>query len=207
MRKQGGTDPMIRLEIKKSIKSRYFLIAVALLYIMFMLGDSGQVLGDETSTTILQAIWNKFHGNWTKGFSSSYLTPMDSMWQDNAYLPVVMPVICGFPSVINYLEEISTKNKRMIITRCSFKEYYTAKIIANAITAVGVSITAIVLFYATLLVGYDYIPVSDESFSVIYFTFSGKMIEGADSAQDFDDSDLYATDERNIILFSVFRDK
>ena len=24
MRKQGGTDPMIRLEIKKSIKSRYF---------------------------------------------------------------------------------------------------------------------------------------------------------------------------------------
>lgn len=56
MRKQGGTDPMIRLEIKKSIKSRYFLIAVALLYIMFMLGDSGQVLGDETSTTILQAI-------------------------------------------------------------------------------------------------------------------------------------------------------
>ena len=46
MRKQGGTDPMIRLEIKKSIKSRYFLIAVALLYIMFMLGDSGQVLGD-----------------------------------------------------------------------------------------------------------------------------------------------------------------
>ena len=45
MRKQGGTDPMIRLEIKKSIKSRYFLIAVALLYIMFMLGDSGQVLG------------------------------------------------------------------------------------------------------------------------------------------------------------------
>ena len=114
MRKQGGTDPMIRLEIKKSIKSRYFLIAVALLYIMFMLGDSGQVLGDETSTTILQAIWNKFHGNWTKGFSSSYLTPMNNMWQDNAYLPVVMPVICGFPSVINYLEEISTKNKRMI---------------------------------------------------------------------------------------------
>lgn len=106
MRKQGGTDPMIRLEIKKSIKSRYFLIAVALLYIMFMLGDSGQVLGDETSTTILQAIWNKFHGNWTKGFSSSYLTPMDSMWQDNAYLPVVMPVICGFPSVINYLSLI-----------------------------------------------------------------------------------------------------
>ena len=50
MRKQGGTDPMIRLEIKKSIKSRYFLIAVALLYIMFMLGDSGQVLGDETSS-------------------------------------------------------------------------------------------------------------------------------------------------------------
>ena len=83
MRKQGGTDPMIRLEIKKSIKSRYFLIAVALLYIMFMLGDSGQVLGDETSTTILQAIWNKFHGNWTKGFSSSYLTPMNNMWQDN----------------------------------------------------------------------------------------------------------------------------
>ena len=151
MRKQGGTDPMIRLEIKKSIKSRYFFIAVALLYIMFMLGDSGQVLGDETSTTILQAIWNKFHGNWTKGFSSSYLTPMNNMWQDNAYLPVVMPVICGFPSVINYLEEISTKNKRMIITRCSFKEYYTAKIIANAITAVGVSITAIVLFYACLL--------------------------------------------------------
>ena len=199
---------MIRLEIKKSIKSRYFLIAVALLYIMFMLGDSGQVLGDETSTTILQAIWNKFHGNWTKGFSSSYLTPMDSMWQDNAYLPVVMPVICGFPSVINYLEEISTKNKRMIITRCSFKEYYTAKIIANAITAVGVSITAIVLFYATLLVGYDYIPVSDESFSVIYFTFSGKMIEEADSAQKISmTSDLYATDERNIILLSVFRDK
>lgn len=151
MRKQGGTDPMIRLEIKKSIKSRYFLIAVALLYIMFMLGDSGQVLGDETSTTILQAIWNKFHGNWTKGFSSSYLTPMDSMWQDNAYLPVVMPGNLMVSQVCNYLEEISTKNKRMIITRCSFKEYYTAKIIANAITAVGDFYHGDRIIYATLL--------------------------------------------------------
>lgn len=52
--------------------------------------------------------------------------------------------------------------------------------------------------------GYDYIPVSDESFSVIYFTFSGKMIEGADSAQKISMTLIYMQLMKGILFFCLY---
>ncbi len=168
---------MIKLELKKNVKSRYFLISVVLLYIVFMLGDSGQVLNDGISkTTIIGAIWSKFHGNWNRGIDSSYLIRMNDIWIGNSYLPVLMPVICGLPGVGIYLEEMWTGNKRMMLVRCSNRQYHIAKIVANAAAAVGVCILSITLFYITLLLGYDNIPKSDEMFPYIYMNFSGREV-------------------------------
>lgn len=204
MRERRCVDFMIGLEIKKNIKSIYFVISVVLLYIMFLLGDSGQVLRGETSTTIIQAIWSKFHGNWCKGVSSSYLVCMNNMWTGNEYLPILMPIICGFPSVANYLEEIVTKNKRMIFSRCNFREYYVAKIVANVATAIVVSVTAIILFYITLMIGYDNIPITDESFPIIYFIFSGKMIDEIEGVQQISMPLIYMQLFKGILFFSLY---
>lgn len=169
---------MVKLEIKKNIVSIYFLISVLLLYLIFMLGDSGHIFPDDKlTTTIIGAIWNKYHGNWKMGFDSSYLTRMYSMWTDNRYLPVLMPVICGLSGTMHYLEEMNTTNKRLILARCSRKEYYLSKIAANLACAVSVVVMAIFLYYVTLFLLFDHIPLSDESFLTIYFAISGKEVE------------------------------
>lgn len=168
---------MLVLETKKSIKNFSFLISIFLLYIIFMLGDSGAVLPGEETTTIMGAVWNKFHGNWYMCSDSSYLVRMYRMWNDNMYLPVLMPFVCGLPSVVVYLEELRTGNKRWILARCSFRRYYAAKIAANAVAAVLVSATAIVLYYVTLICFFDNVPFSHEEFPVIYYSITGVWTE------------------------------
>ena len=170
---------MIKSEIKKNVISVYFVISVLLLYIIFLLGDSGQVLPGGMSTTIIGAIWSKFHGNWEMCSDSSFLVRMNAIWDDNRYLPILMPVICGLPGAMVYLGEIGTGNKRLILTRCSLKSYYISKIVANFVCSVLISVFSIFLYYITLVFFFDHIPVSDDSFRIIYFVFSGNMPENS----------------------------
>lgn len=142
---------MIKLEIKKNIFSFMFVISVFLLYIVFMLGDSGNVLLGDVSTTILGAIWNKYHGNWQTCIDSSCFLRMYSMWTDNSYLPVLAPVLCGLPALINYFGETETGNKKFMLSRCSQQQYYIAKIIGNIISAVMIVLIAVSLYYISLL--------------------------------------------------------
>lgn len=193
---------MVKLEIKKNIVSIYFLISVLLLYLIFMLGDSGHVLSDDRlTTTIIGAIWNKYHGNWKMGFDSSYLTRMYSMWTDNRYLPVLMPVICGLPGAMHYFEEINTTNKRLILARCSRKEYYLSKIAANLTCAVSVAVAVIFLYYITLFLLFDHVPLSDESFLTIYFSISGKWVE---QTEDISMSIIYINLFKGILYFCLY---
>lgn len=168
---------MIKLEFKKNILSVYFMISIFLLYITFLFGDSGQVLLDDTSTTIVGAIWSKLHGNWKMCGDSSFLVRMNAMWSDNPYLPILMPLICGLPGAMIYLEEVRTGNKRLLLVRCSRKSYYVSKIVANIVCAVLISVLSISLYYITLVIFFDNIPVTDDSFQIVYFVFSGNMIE------------------------------
>lgn len=170
---------MIKLEFKKNIISIYFVISIFLLYITFLLGDSGHVLLDDTSTTIIGAIWSKLHSNWKMCSDSSFLVRMNAMWSDNPYLPILMPLICGLPGAMIYLEEIRTGNKRLILARCSLKSYYMSKIVANIVCSILISVLSIFLYYITLIIYFDSIPVSDDSFQIIYFIFSGNMIENS----------------------------
>lgn len=170
---------MVRLEIKKNVQSFLFVISVFLLYTVFLFGDSGAVLMDGTTTTIIGAIWNKFHGNWLVCSDSSCIVRMYLMWTDNTYLPVLMPLLCGLPSVINYLRESETGNKKWILSRCSLKEYYSSKIVGNVISAVMIALVSVVLYYITLFLFFDRISIHHEAFSNIYFVLSGRMVEGA----------------------------
>lgn len=169
---------MVTLEIKKNIRNFSFLLSVLLLYLVFLLGDSGAVLlGDNQHTTVIGAIWNKFHGNWQVCSDSSCLVRMYRLWTDNAYLPILMPFLCGLPGAMVYLDEIHTGNKKWILSRCSFRQYYSAKIVANAVSAVLVSAFAVVLYYATLLLFFDKLPISHEEFPLIYSVLTGDWIE------------------------------
>lgn len=170
---------MIKSELKKNVISVYFVISVLLLYITFLLGDSGQVLPGRTSTTIIGAIWSKFHGNWEICSDSSFLVRMNAIWNDNHYLPILMPVICGLPGAMIYLGETGTGNKKLILTRCSLKSYYISKIVANFVCSVLISVFSIFLYYITLVFFFDNIPVTDDSFRIIYFVFSGNMVENS----------------------------
>lgn len=166
---------MLRLEMKKSIFSIYFGISILLLYLMFLLGNSGQVLMNGTSTTVVNAIWNKFHGNWRMCSDSSYFVRMFHMWTDNRYLPVLMPFICGMPSVAIYLEEIKTGNKKFMLSRCTRKEYLVSKIVSNAAVSILLSFLAVALYYLTLYLFYDRIPMTDSEFAIVHFVFSGEL--------------------------------
>lgn len=176
---------MVRLEIKKNIQNLLFVISVFFLYTIFVLGDSGAVLMDGTTTTILGGIWNKSHGNWMVCSDSSYLVRMYLMWTDNAYLPVLMPLICGIPSVINYLRESETGNKKWLLSRCSLKEYYLSKILGNMISAIMVAFLAVILYYITLYCFFDRISIHHEAFSNIYFVLSGRMVENVSEISRF----------------------
>lgn len=171
---------MIRLELKKNIVNIYLVISIFLLYLTFLFGGSGHVLlDDDTSTTIISAIWSKLHGNWKMCSDSSFLIRMNAMWSDNTYLPILMPVICGFPGMMIYLEEIRTGNKRFILSRGSLKSYYISKILSNIVCSIVISGVAIFLYYVTLIIFYDNVPISDDSFPIIYFIFSGDMIQNS----------------------------
>lgn len=170
---------MIKLELKKNIINVYLIISILLLYFTFLFGDSGHVLLDDTSTTIIGAVWNKFHNNWKMCSDSSFLVRMNAMWSDNTYLPILMPVICGLPGSMIYLEEIRTGNKRLILCRCSLKNYYISKILSNIVSSIVISCVSIFLYYVTLIIFYDNIPISDDSFQIIYFVFSGNMIQNS----------------------------
>ena len=176
---------MIKLELKKNIISVYFVVSIFLLYFTFLFGDSGHVLLDDTSTTIVGAIWSKLHSNWKVCSDSSFLVRMNAMWSDNPYLPILMPLICGLPGAIIYLEEIRTGNKRLILLRCSLKSYYMSKILANIVCSILISVLSIFLYYITLVIFFDSVPVSDDSFQVIYFIFSGNMIENSKNISAF----------------------
>lgn len=167
---------MVRLEIKKNIQSFLFVISVLLLYVVFLLGDSGNILPNGT-TTILGAIWNKYHGNWLICSDSSCLVRMYSMWTDNIYLPVLLPILCGLPGVKKYLEEVETGNKKFILSRCSLKEYYFSKTMGNMLSAVMVVFVAVIFYYATLFIFFDHITFQHESFSNIYFVLTGSLVE------------------------------
>ena len=170
---------MIKLELKKNIINVYLVISILLLYFTFLFGDSGHVLLDDTSTTIIGAVWNKFHNNWKMCSDSSFLVRMNAMWSDNTYLPILMPVICGLPGAMIYLEEIRTGNKRLILCRCSLKNYYISKILSNIVSSIVISCVSIFLYYVTLIIFYDNVPISDDSFQIIYFVFSGNMIQNS----------------------------
>ena len=170
---------MIRSELKKNIINVYLFISILLLYVTFLFGDSGHVLLDDTSTTIIGAIWSKFHGNWKMCSDSSFLVRMNAMWSDNTYLPILMPVICGLPGTMIYLEEIRTGNKRFILCRGSLKNYDIAKILSNIVSSIVISVVSICLYYIRLIIFYDNVPVSEDSFQIIYFIFSGKMIQNS----------------------------
>lgn len=167
---------MIQLEIKKNVVCVYFVISVFLLYSLFLLGNSGFVLADNTSTTIIAAIWKKLHGNWETSMDSSCLVRMNAMWNDNSYLPILMPFICGMPGVMNYLEEIKSTNKRFILIRSSVKQYFAAKITANIVCSILIALFAVAFYYVTLFVFFDWIPLSDESFILVYFAITAKMV-------------------------------
>ncbi len=47
---------MIRSELKKNIINVYLFISILLLYVTFLFGDSGHVLLDDTSKTIIGAM-------------------------------------------------------------------------------------------------------------------------------------------------------
>lgn len=192
---------MVKLEIKKNLITIYFIISTLLLYTVFLLGDSGHVLQDNTSTTIIGAIWNKWQGNWQRCSDSSFLVRMYTMWSDNTYLPILLPFICALPGVLRYLEERETGNKKIILVRSTFREYYSSKIIGNAVCAVSISVVAIVLYYLTLLVFFDNISVSDEVFPIIYFVFSGKMIE---NSTDISMLLIYAKLFKGILYFCLY---
>lgn len=181
MKKKGSRERsrLIRYEVKKNIISIYFVISVFLLYAVFMLGDSGCVLQDGTSTTIIGAIWNKLHGNWLTGSDSSYLVRMNAMWSDNSYLPVLMPFICGLAGAVNVMEEMQTGNKRLVFIRCSRVKYFSAKVLSNSMSSVLVALNGISLYYITLFLFFDRFSRTDDVFQIVYFVFSGEMVMDA----------------------------
>ncbi|MCD7708402.1 MAG: hypothetical protein LUI02_00850 [Clostridiales bacterium] len=84
---------MIRTEIKKNICSVWFIAAIALMYLFFMLCDSGNVLPEGSATTVVSAIWNKLHGNWAAGsFTTSSLLQIDDVWTCSRYLTALAPL-------------------------------------------------------------------------------------------------------------------
>lgn len=192
---------MIRTEIKKNVVSIFFLISIILLYIMFLLGDSGQVLPGNSSTTIIGAIWNKLHGNWDSSIDSYYLVRMKSIWNDNAYLPILMPIICGLPSIINYMEEIAANNKKLILVRSSIRKYYMAKIISNMVSAAFIAVFAVVLYYITLFFFFDKLLITDDFFSVVYFVVSGFYPE---NVSDISMSPIYFSLIKGLVYFALY---
>lgn len=168
---------MLRLEIKKNLENLSFLLAVLLLYLLFLMGYSGEVLPGDQSTTVIGAIWNKLHGNWQTCFESSYLLRMHRMWCDNYYLPVLLPFLCGLPSAMVYLDEVHTGNKKWILPRSSYRCYYSAKILANIISAMLVSVLAVIFYDITLFLFFDHLPFSHEDFPVVYAALTGGRIE------------------------------
>lgn len=192
---------MIKCELKKTMISIYFIISVFLLYMMFMLGDSGRVLPGNVTASVIGGIWNKLHKNWVISSDSSYLVRMYHMWSDNVYLPLLMPFITGLPAVMQYLEEIHSGNKRFLIHRCSRKEYYLSKIIANSVCAVSIAVMAIGLYYLTLLVFYDKIPISDPEFLFVNFAITGNYVEESNEISKYL---LICELLKNILYFCVY---
>ncbi len=169
---------MIRTEIKKDIFNFWTPILVLFLYFMFLLGDCEAVLPSGERATVLGAIWNKYHDpGWRASMQSSYLLRMYFVWTDNLYLPILMPLICGLPSAISYIEEVETGNKKWILHRCSIRRFYLSKIVGNAVSAVFVLLTAVGLYYVTLYLFFDKMPISHEAFPILYSSITGIMPE------------------------------
>lgn len=196
-----GEMAMVKMEIKKNVVNIFFLISIILLYIVFLLGDSGQVLPGNTSTTIIGAIWNKLHGNWEISSDSYYLVRMKRIWNDNAYLPILMPIICGLPSVINYMEEITANNKKLILVRSSVRKYYLAKIVSNMVSAALIALLAVSLYYITLIYFFDKLLITDDSFSIVYFIISGIF---PDDVSDISMSPIYLRLMKGILYFVLY---
>lgn len=168
---------MVRMEIRKNIISVFFPVSVFLLYLMFLMGDGGDILPDGGRVSVLGAIWNKLQGNWQHTADSCCLAHMN-LWRGNGYLPVLMPVICGLPCAMNYMEEVATGNKKLVLARCPVKKYYMSKITGNILSAVLTVLGAAVLYYITLLVFFDGTAFTDAEFPMVYFRFTGILPDG-----------------------------
>lgn len=170
---------MIQSELKKNIISIYFVFSVFLLYVLFLMGDTGPFYADNSSVTIIGAIWGRLHGKWNISVASSFLVQMDGMWTGNPYLSVMMPLVCGLPGAMVYLEEIKTGNKKFLLARSSLRQYHVSKIVANLISSVLTSLFSISLFYVTLVFFFDRISPSQDFdiFQIVYVSFCGKLVE------------------------------
>lgn len=197
---------MIKLEIKKSVVNIFFLISIVLLYFTFLSGQSGRVLpeniqGPNSQVSVITAIWNKLHGNWSKSLDSYYMTRMQGIWRDNWYLPVLMPVLCGLPSVINYMAEVDTDNKKLILVRCTFRKYYISKFISNIVSSAVIALSAIILYYITLICFYDRLSITDEDFTILYSLYTNIPMEDSISATMFP---IYLFIIKNVLYFIFY---
>lgn len=154
---------MIREEIKKQIFSVEFVISILLLYMVFMLGSCIGIIPGKESVSVIEAVWNKMHNNWAGGVESLAVLKMKSVWTDNSYLPIVAPVILGLPFISRYIEEVTTRNKRLMIIRAGIKKYYLSKVVSNIITCMMIAALALALYDITLLRFFDGISVNDNN--------------------------------------------
>ncbi|MCD7709587.1 MAG: hypothetical protein LUI02_06910 [Clostridiales bacterium] len=172
---------MIRTEIKRNICSVWFVVAIALMYALFMTGDSGKVLNDWTSTTVIAAIWEKLHGNWQQDLGeTSSLIKMYDVWTDSRYLPVFAPIFCSLPAMLRCRDEAESGSKRYVLARGSQMRYYAAKFIGGIISAALVMLIATAAYDVTILISYDWFPPESEEFQDAYYYFTGVATESAE---------------------------
>lgn len=154
---------MIKTEWKKTIFSIEFLIAVLLLYIVFLCGKGGQELTGEDTLSILRVLLGRLRHRQMVSEMEEWAVPhMLGIWWDNIYLPMVAPVIFGLPFISKYVEEVKSQNKRLILIRTGFSGYYRAKVVSVLLTGCLIAFFAVLLYDATLFLFFERISALDK---------------------------------------------
>ena len=198
---------MLKSELKKKIFTAYFWISVILLLLMFLCADAGKIFSGDESETILSLLVAKSKGKWIRSFKTYSFTLFPKFLGGNYYLPVVMPIICGLPGLMVYLEEIRSGNNRFLLGRTSRKKYYLGKLVSQAVSAALAALFAITAYLLVVTLFFDKPQTTDTDFSILYVIVKGKNPPGFPEITDADIKEMniiYLYTLRSSLLFILY---
>ncbi len=164
---------MLYTRLYKKIINKKFIIAVFVLFLMYMAGKAGKILSVDRQTTVFGFIVAKLKGIDVHNMDTQYFMHATAFWGNNQYTAMIIPFIACLPGLGAYFDEIHSGNKRFIVIRGSKRKYYCSEIVSTMISSGLVVLLSVLFFQVVLLFFFDAPDINDMYFGIVYSMLTG----------------------------------